>query len=135
VWHDGERWWFFATLREPTGGGEMLMLFHAPTIDGAWTPHPRNPVSLDVRNVRGAGAIFRDGGKLIRPSQDGSRDYGYSFTLNEIVTLNPDEYHERPLTTVDPRWQPGLLGTHTYNRVGPVEVIDGKVWRPRRGVA
>jgi hypothetical protein len=113
----------------------MLMLFHAPTIDGAWTVHPRNSLSLDVRNVRGAGAIFRDQGRLLRPSQDCGRDYGYSFTLNEIVTLTTEQYLERPIVTVEPNWQPGLLGIHTYNRAGRFEVIDGKVWRPRRSVA
>jgi hypothetical protein len=29
----------------------------------------------------------------------------------------------------------GLLGIHTYSRVADIEVIDGKVKRPRRAVA
>jgi len=129
VWQDGARWWFFTTLREARAGGMALMLFHADSLTGPWVAHPQNPLSVDVRNARSAGAIFHDGERLWRPSQDCSRGYGYSFTLNEIVTLSPTAYEERPGLTVTPDWDPGLLGTHTYNRSGRIEVTDGKVGR------
>jgi hypothetical protein len=139
-WNDGERWWFFTTLREPRGNARMLMLFYSATITGPWVSHPMNPISLDARNARGAGAIFSQNGKVIRPSQDCGRDYGHSFTLNEIVTLSTTQFEERPLVSQGPDWFPGLLGTHTYNRSGSIEVTDGtevtdgKVLRARRQV-
>ena len=134
VWQQDGRWWFFTTVREPRGKADMLMLFHADAIDGAWIPHPMNPISQDVRSARGAGGLFLDDGRLVRPSQDGSRGYGHSFTLNEITTLSEAEYVERPRLTVEPGWDPDLLGTHTYTRDGGVEVTDGKVSRARRSV-
>ncbi|MGI8497926.1 MAG: glucosamine inositolphosphorylceramide transferase family protein [Gemmatimonadaceae bacterium] len=134
VYRQSNVWWFFTTLREPRGQGTMLALFHADSLTGRWIPHPMSPVSVDIRTARCAGAIGRRGDVLIRPSQDGSRTYGFSFTLNEIVTLSPSEYEERALVTVGPGWDPELLGTHTYNRVGAIEVTDGKVRRRRADV-
>jgi len=131
VWH-GDRWWFFTTIREPRAGATALMLFSAETLRGAWRAHPANPISLDVRTARGAGRIIRMGDRLIRPSQDGSRTYGYAFALNEIVTLTEDAYVERPLVTIGPDWSPGLDATHTYARLGSIEATDGRIERDRR---
>jgi hypothetical protein len=125
VWAEAGMFWLFVTLQEPRGHGIQLWLFSARTLTGKWTPHPANPISTDVRKSRGAGAVFRHNGKLIRPSQDCSGHYGRSFTLNEIVVLDADRYEERPFVTVDPIWAPGLVGTHTYSHFGKVEVIDG----------
>jgi hypothetical protein len=129
VEHDG-RWWFFTTFTEPRGGASMLMLFMADSLRGAWVPHPANPISLDVRNVRGAGAIIRDGGRLIRPSQDCSQSYGYAFTLYEITELTPESYRERGLLRVGPEGLPRLDATHTYSASDHFEVIDGRFQVP-----
>jgi hypothetical protein len=123
VWIEDGRYWFFVTLVEPRGHGAQLWLFRADSLTGAWRPHPASPLSTDARVSRGAGAIFRSHGRLIRPSQDCSGNYGQSFTLNEIVTLDDERYEERPAVTVGPI--PGLLGIHTYGRLDGLEVIDG----------
>lgn len=127
VWREDGRWWFFTTIFESPGHCVTLLLFHADSLTGEWIYHPANPISADVRRARGAGAVFSAGGYRVRPSQDSSKGYGYSFTLNEIVTLTPEEYSERPLLTVDPSWHPGLVGTHSYAQSGDVEVVDGCV--------
>jgi hypothetical protein len=134
VWCQDDRWWFFTTLREPRGGASMLMLFSSSSLIGVWESHPMNPISLDIRDARGAGRIFRDAGRLVRPSQDCSLTYGYRFSLNEIVTLSPTSYAERPLVTIDPDWGHGLTATHTYARAGTVEATDGRIPRPRQEV-
>ncbi len=82
VWWDGEWYWFFTTLIEPRGRSGALWLFMASSLTGDWTPHRAGPISLDVRVNRGAGAIFRHGSRLVRPSQDGSGHYGRRFGLN-----------------------------------------------------
>lgn len=130
VWKQDGRFWFFTTFLEPNGYGASLMLFYAESLTGEWIPHPANPLSNDVRNTRCAGAIFREGGRLFRPSQDCSVCYGYSFTLNEITQLTADAYAERPMVTVEP-WLPGLDATHSYARAGSVEVIDGNFREPK----
>ena len=115
---------------DPRSRGAFLYLYYADSLTGKWRYHPSNPVCSDVRRARGAGRIHLRQGKLIRPSQDGSRIYGHSFTLNEITHLTVDHYEERPLLTVDPTWERGLIATHTYNQVGQLEFTDGMVLRP-----
>ena len=124
--HDGI-YWFFVTLRERRGSGTQLWLFYSTAIDGEWQPHRANPISTDVRNSRSAGQVICERGRLYRPSQDCSRCYGNSFTLNEVLMLTQDEYEERAHRRVGPTWARDLIGTHTYARVGDVEVIDGCV--------
>lgn len=125
VWIEDGLYWFFVTLQEPRGFATQLWIFYATTLTGEWTPHPGNPISTDVRNSRGAGAIFRRNGKLFRPSQDCSKHYGYSTTLNEITVLDRYQYQEKPCVTIDPSWEKDLVGTHTYSHGGEVEIIDG----------
>jgi hypothetical protein len=128
VFHYNGLWWFFTTLQDRGGHGVALYLFFSESLTGRWQYHPANPISYDVRNARGAGRLFESEGKLIRPSQSGIIRYGYSFALNEIVMLTPSEYRERPMLTVEPFGD--LMATHTYNREGLIEAIDGQ--RPIR---
>ena len=130
---DAEGYWFFTSLVEPRGKATQLWLFHAPALDAPWTPHPANPISLDIRDSRGAGAILHHGGRLFRPSQDCAGQYGRSFRLNEMTRLTPDAYEERPGVTVEP--PPGFVGTHTYAKAGDLEMIDGLAFVDARSVA
>lgn len=130
IWMDDGLYWFFVTLQEPRGSGSQLWLFYATALTAEWTPHPCNPISTDVRNSRGAGAIFRNNGKLFRPSQDCGKHYGYSFTLNEIVVWDRWQYREKACATANPDWAEGLVATHTYSQLGQGEIIDGCVPLP-----
>jgi hypothetical protein len=134
AWIENGVYWLFVTFLEPRGGASQLWLYSASSLDGEWTPHPANPISTDVRSSRGAGAIFRHEGRLFRPSQDCSGEYGRSLTLNEIVVLDAERYREEPRITVDPFMTSKRVCTHTYGAAGPVEVIDGKTRVPVRRV-
>lgn len=124
--HRDGRWWFFTTACEPAGHAVHLLLFSADSLTGEWTLHPASPVASDVRTARNAGAIMEHGGRLYRLSQNCARDYGTSFAFNEIVRLNELEFLEQPVLEVLPDWCEGLIGTHTYNRCGDLEAVDGK---------
>ena len=120
LFHEGT-WYFFTTALET---GELL-LFWAEALDGPWNYHPQNPIAMDVRRARSAGAFFTAGSKLIRPAQDCSVRYGYAIVLNEVLRLSRETYEEVTIQTILPAWQPGLLGTHTLNHDGHMQVIDG----------
>ena len=126
VWKQDGLWWFFTTLQDPRGSGVALYLFFSECLTGEWQYHPANPISFDVRNARSAGRLFENGGKLIRPSQNGTIRYGHSFALNEVVALTRSTYEERTIFTVEPNWFTTLMSTHTYNRDGSIEAIDGQ---------
>jgi hypothetical protein len=131
IWHDGNLWWLFPTVKESPGGANFLYLFYSSELTGNWKPHPANPVCADVRNARGAGKIFVQNGKLLRPSQDCSARYGYRLNFHEIVTLHPERYEENNAVTIDTSWHPGLIGIHTYNQSPGVEVVDGCFYATR----
>jgi hypothetical protein len=123
IFLDG-RWYFFTT----TSGAEPFVethLFWSDSLDGRWNLHPSSPVSSSVRNIRSAGHLFYSSGRLLRPTQDCSRRYGYGITINEILRLTPSEFEERRVDFIGPNWRFGLLGTHTLNSTHAIEVIDG----------
>lgn len=132
VWIEDGMYWFFVTMQDQRGAGIQLWLFYSRSLTGEWIRHPRNPISTDVRLSRGGGAIYRQDGRLFRPSQDCSGNYGRRFKLNEIQVLNEREYRERPVVTVDANGMRRMIGTHTYSRLDRIEVIDGCAMLPAR---
>jgi len=135
LWRQDGFYWFFTSVADRPEAGQSLLLFSAKSLTGEWTYHPANPISLDVRNARSAGALFTAGGRLIRPCQDGSAGYGCAINFQEILKLDPSDYLEQPLGTARSSWARGLVGTHTYNRTDTVEVLDGCILVPRARVA
>lgn len=122
---DGKYWMFVGISNGRYSNCDELGIYFADALKGPWTPHPANPVVSDVRRARPAGAFFRDQGRLIRPSQDCAKAYGYAIVFSEVLILSETEYEERPIARLDPDWVKGNLGTHTYTRTGQFEVIDG----------
>lgn len=123
--HAGKLWMFVGMSNGRFSNSDELGIFFADHLLGPWTPHPGNPVLSDVRRARPAGKLFVEDGKLIRPSQDCGKAYGYALNFSEVLTLNETEFREQPIARINPDWLPHTLGTHTYNRSTHFEVIDG----------
>ena len=68
--------------------------------------------------------LFYEEGRLIRPSQDCGKAYGYALEFSEVLRLSETEYEERPLSRIEPGLIAGCIGTHTYNRTEQFEVVD-----------
>jgi hypothetical protein len=120
-----EKFWMFAGVSNGKySNSDELWLFFADALTGPWTPHRGNPVLSDVRRARPAGRLFYDEGRLIRPSQDCGKAYGYALVFSEVLTLNETEYEERQIARLNPEVIPGCVGTHTYNRTEQFEVVD-----------
>lgn len=130
--HEG-RWWMFADIAKDGTAihGEILHLYHAPGPLGPWTPHRANPVVWSAEHARPAGAVFRLGGRLIRPAQNGKEFYGRATGLHEITHLSPDRYEERLVQLIEPDWDPRITGVHTFNRQGGMTLIDCRLQFPR----
>lgn len=138
--HDGRHWYLFACISESPLDVDRrvwtdLFLFVADTPLGPWRAHPANPLLSDVRRARPAGKLFMHEGRLIRPAQDCSVEYGYAVVFNEVTRLDPEHYAERALGRIEPDWRHGLRGCHTYSAAAGVEIIDAKRlvarWRQR----
>jgi hypothetical protein len=132
---DGRLWMFVGMSRGGAALGDELYLFHAESPLGDWIPHPWNPIVSDVRRARPAGPLYRSGGALWRPGQDSAGDYGAALWLNRVDVLDERAYRETPVRRIDPDWVPGGMCTHTYVRAGDFELLDGRVWMPRRSGA
>jgi hypothetical protein len=127
------RYWMFVSPMPVAGYAAVTQLFSAPTVTGPWKLHPVDPITSDVRDARGAGAVFVRGEKMFRPAQDCGPNYGHALVLHEIERLDEQNYSERAVARVGPGWLPGLIGVHTYNHAGPWEVIDGSFRVPAPG--
>jgi hypothetical protein len=128
------RWWLFTNLVENSGASsyDELFLFHSDTLTTqSWTPHPMNPIVSDVRRARPGGSIYCCEGKIIRPSQNCSRRYGYGLTINEIKTLSTTNYEEIVIDSITPDWDPKLMATHTIAGEERLSMIDGLMRRRR----
>jgi hypothetical protein len=125
-----DNWWLFANVKGPGGSSlDALHLFYAKNpLTEKWMPHPRNPIVRDIRSARPAGRIFMQDGKLIRPSQDSSRRYGYAITFNRILKLSEHEYEEAAENIFAPRGG-DMLATHTFNQAGDMTVLDAVIRR------
>jgi len=131
VEHDG-LWWMFVTIQhDGNTPNDELHLFYAASPFDEWTPHPLNPVRLDVRTARPAGAVFRDKGKLFRPAQDCSGRYGRAISIQEVRRMTPEEYEEVEWRRISADWAVGADGTHTINQASGVTVYDCEVKRRR----
>jgi hypothetical protein len=123
------KWWLFANVKEENGSSlDSLHLFFAddPLAD-RWMPHPKNPIVRGIDSARPAGRIFFRDGKLIRPSQDSSRRYGFALKFNSIETLNETDYAEKNVSAFFPK--DNFLATHTFNQAGDLTVVDAVIRR------
>jgi hypothetical protein len=127
--HD-ERWYFFVTMADRRVVAAESYLFYSDRLDGDWVSHPANPISSDARRLRSAGRLFYRHGRLLRPVQDCSLDYGMAVRLMQIEKLSPDEYAETEVEVIDTSWHPGAIRTHTLNASNGLEAIDGSRWVP-----
>lgn len=92
-----DRWWLLCSAKQQRSRiNETLLAFYAEhPLSRRWTPHPGNPLLRDFRRARPGGRIFRDDdGRLLRPSQDCVRRYGYGLGVSEITRLSTSGFAE-----------------------------------------
>lgn len=95
--------------------------------------HPLNPVKSDVIGSRPAGRLFDWDGRLIRPAQDSSREYGYAVVFQNVTELSPTSFAEEPIDRLEPDWAPLIRGTHSWDFLEDIVVTDAKRLRPKYG--
>lgn len=122
---DAERWWMFVNIGAP--GTELydeLHLYYADSLTGKWRPHPANPIKSDVCSARPAGRLFMRNGFLHRPAQICAPRYGTGIAIAQVLELTPQTYREEIVDRILPLPGQGILGLHTLNRAGDLNVID-----------
>lgn len=123
--HDG-RFWIVATDRDGAGStSDTLVVFHAPSLTGPWTPHRQNPIMIDRRRARPGGAFAAVQGGLLLPTQDGTLGYGAGLGLAPLLRLDEDSVELGEPQPISPTGDFPHPQIHTLNRAGRLEVIDG----------
>jgi hypothetical protein len=113
--------WFFACLRSrKSSSWDMLGLYRANGLTGSWTPHADNPVAIDARLSRPAGAFIQQAGQILRPVQDCARGYGSGVTFCRLDALDDSTFAQTPVGRIGS----GPFWCHTYNRQSGLEVVD-----------
>lgn len=132
--HDGT-WWLFTRIRRinQQNTSELHLFYSDHPFSQDWQPHPLNPVCRDAKTGRMGGKILRSrDGKIVRCAQSNCHRYGYSIVFCEIRTLTRDDYEERIVSEIKPRWAPGLIGTHHYDSDGRLTAVDACFRRLKR---
>lgn len=106
-------YWLFTTE-----GDNDLRIYRAGSLFGNWD----KVYSESHLNSRSAGNIFKFEKKLVRPTQGGN-GYGEKIFFKEFAL----PYWEKTMFSIEPKWMPGLTGTHTFNFDDTHVVIDGRV--------
>ena len=122
---NNNKYWLFST--DGNGGSSWkLHVWYSDDLLGDWAPHKLNPVKSDIRSSRGAGAIYKNGSRLIRPAQNCFPNYGSSISLNEITRLTPDEFSEKIVGEIFPPDNSEFSGIHTISNIGNKTIVDLK---------
>jgi hypothetical protein len=122
------KWWLFTNIAEPAGtslDNELFLFYSDNPTSQNWKSHPMNPVITDSKRARPAGKIIERNGKLYRPSQCMNPSYGYGIKFNEIDILTENEYREREIAFIEPKWDKKLKGVHTFCHENRLTMIDG----------
>ncbi|MCP9630109.1 hypothetical protein NML43_23710 [Rhodopseudomonas palustris] len=113
--------WFFAAERLwRSSSWDILNIYRADSLTGAWTSHSAGPVVIDAALSRPAGDFIRRNGQTLRPVQDCTRGYGCGLTFCRIDALDALDFAQTPVGRINA----GAYGCHTYNRRGRIEVVD-----------
>ena len=121
-----KHWWLFTNLYtgEHKSDTRYLFCYTANSLlTTNWRPHPANPLIDDRHTARSAGAFFQQDGRLYRPSQDCSREYGYALSINEVQVLTREKYKEKQKKYLPP-FRRKIIGVHTFNHAQQVTVAD-----------
>jgi hypothetical protein len=102
-----------------------LRAYHADALEGPWRAHLCNPVKIDVRSSRPAGAPFMLDGALHRPAQDCTRKYGRRISILRVNAIDERRYEEEIVAVIEPPQGKYARGLHTLSALGTSTLIDG----------
>lgn len=121
--HDG-MFWLLCGVNDD-GPSHKLHVYFAPALSGPWRPHPLNPVKIDLRSARPAGAPFMLDGALHRPAQDCTRKYGRRLAIVRVNAIDERRYEEETVAFIEPPRGMYGRGVHTLSAIGDSTLVDG----------
>ncbi len=104
---------------------ELHIFYSDNFLSEDWKPiNQGNPVIFDSNNAIN-GEVFYLKNKLYRINQIHAKaHYGKSFGINEIISLNKNNYCEKRLKQINPDFKNKIVGTHHFHENSEYSVID-----------
>ena len=135
--HEGRWWLLCAAKHRHSSINETLVAFHADhPLRRDWTPHPGNPLVRDFRCARPGGRVFRDdAGRLLRPTQDCVRRYGYGLGITEIDQLSATAFSEHSIWYSSGEDAGGWRAMHHMDWHAEIMAVDAQRLLPAKGSA
>jgi hypothetical protein len=124
VFFHAGRFWLLCGVNGD-GASHKLHVYSADSLTGPWRPHPRNPVKIDIRSARPAGAPFMLDGVLHRPAQDCTRKYGRRVSVVRVNVIDERRYDEETVAVIEPPRGTYGRGLHTMSAIGDSTLVDG----------
>ena len=125
IWKNGGDYYLLST-HEPKPNGPELTIWKSKCLQDGYTELQR--MKFNENLGRNAGMIFRHGEKWIRPAQESNHVYGHSISFQE-VNLQKDGLSFNEIFRFYSPHNVYYAGTHTYNTLGKMAVIDVKGWK------
>lgn len=121
ICREGIYYLFTTTMRQ---GRKQLELYFSDRPDGGYRLHPSSPYCTGEDGAQCGGAVFEWNGRIYRPAQDSSQEYGKQLRIFQVTALSPAEYAEELIVpAVFPSHIPFYRhGGHHFNPV----VFDGR---------
>lgn len=89
------------------------------------TPHKLNPIKKSKFGGRSAGYIFKMNRKIVRPAQiQKKNNYGYGLCFFQIDKLNLNEYEEKKISTILPKYFNKTRGIHHISHIKNKIIFD-----------
>lgn len=121
-------WYLFTNICSSGGmdlNSELHIYFTLDLLTGDWKPlQIGNPVIFNSERARNAG-LLEHHGKLYRLNQvQKNSHYGASFQLNEILSISQNDYTERFIREVSPKFRKSATSTHHFSSSEKYSFID-----------
>lgn len=124
-----DRWWlFYASAQTKATKLSHLHAAWAERLCGPWTPHPANPVRIDLRSARPGGTPLVIGERIMLPVQDNGVTYGGALRPLWIDRLDDGHFEAQAGSALMLPDNSGAYtrGMHTLSACGDVTLFDVK---------
>lgn len=125
--HEGLWWLFYTPATTKADKVSALHAAYAHHLTGPWTPHPLNPVHVDISSARPGGTPFAADGVIVLPVQDCASTYGGGMRALTISSLTPDRFEAGAGAQIrPPQGGASNAGFHTLSAAGALTLFDVK---------
>ena len=127
IFYHDSKWWMFTNIDTANIGDHQseLHIFYAKNFDSeVWTPHQKNPVVASALQARNAGFTSSDKARYRVFQKQDFNFYGRSIGVAKINLLDPSNYEEEVVSSIQANFIKNNQGTHHLHRIEGMAALD-----------